>query len=101
MSTWKRRFESPVVLAASVASLTTLCITLVTAGSALWTAHIQSMTDIEKSRRETKRVLLIEAFRAYPPEKQLLSYIESGVLEDNDCKLHTAILHSPDCKPKP
>ena len=100
MSTWKQRFESPVVLAAAVASLTTLCITLVTAGSALWTAHIQSVTDIEKSKRDTRRILLIEAFKQYLPEKQLLSYIESGVLEDNDCKLRTAILHVPDCKPK-
>jgi hypothetical protein len=100
MSTWKRRFENPTVIAASVASLTTLCITAVTAGSALWTAHIQSSAATENSIRETRRTLLIEAFKPVSPGTKLLAFIKSGVLTDDDCKLRIAILnYSSDCKP--
>jgi hypothetical protein len=101
MSSWKHRFEHPAVLAATVASVTTLCITLVTAGSALWTTHIQSTADTEKSIRDTRRLLLIESFRAKTPDDMLLAYIKSGALTDDDCKLRIAILnYTPDCKPK-
>jgi hypothetical protein len=98
---WKKRFENPAVMAASVASLTTLCITLVTAGSAIWTAHIQSQADIDKSIRETKRALLISAFAGSPTALRLNAYIEGGILSDDDCKLRKTLLNfSADCKPQ-
>lgn len=103
MSTWIQKFEHPAVLAATVASVTTLCITLVTAGSALWTAHIQSVTDIDKSTRDTKRELIVSAADVpalSTAEAKVAFYIKSGVLEDKDCKVQIAILHSTDCKPQ-
>jgi hypothetical protein len=99
---WKKRFENPAVMAASVASLTTLCITLVTAGSAIWTAHIQSQTEIDKSIRETKRALIITAFAQGSIFQKLNAYIEAGILSDDDCKLRKTLLnYSADCKPPP
>jgi hypothetical protein len=99
---WVKRFENPAVIAASVASLTTLSIALVTAGSAIWTAHIQSQADIDKSIRETKRQLLVSAFAEGSIAEKLNAFIEGGILSDSDCKLRKTLLHySDDCKPPP
>jgi hypothetical protein len=100
MSSLKGKFENPAVLAATIASLTTLCITLVTAASALLTAHIQSQADIEKSVRENKRLLVVNAFQSSTYDVKLISFIDAGVLPDDDCKLRRALLHySADCRP--
>lgn len=103
---WGKGFENPAVLAASVASLTTLCITLVTAGSAVWSAHIQTAAAKEKIALDTKRELLVEAFRAMPPGQKVLAFIQSGALNDDDCKIRTAMatlnfVSSPDCNSAP
>ena len=112
-SSWKKRFENPAVLAASVASLTTFCIGAVTASSAWWTARVQSEAAVEKakieakadddkSQRETKRALVISAVASGSPELKLQTYLNAGILDDQDCKLRILILHySPDCKPPP
>jgi hypothetical protein len=110
----KKRFENPAVLAASVASLTTFCIGVVTAGSAWWTAHVNSIAEVErtkiqakvdddKSQRDTRRQLIISAFEKEPSAaKRLDAYIAAGVLDDPDCKLRIALLdYSSDCKPRP
>jgi hypothetical protein len=106
---WKSKFQSPTVIAASVASLTTLCITVVTAGSALLTVKIQENAAIQNAIRENRRTILIELFKMKPYETgynfdafkyELKNVIESGILTDDDCKLRIGFLYySSDCKP--
>ena len=111
MTSWKHRYENPAVLAASVASLVTLVIAAITAASAWWTSHVQADAEVEKARieakrdneksiRDTQRALIVAAFMGESSGYRLQAYIESGVLDDPDCKLRIVILHySNDCKP--
>jgi hypothetical protein len=91
---WKSKFQSPTVIAASVASLTTLCITVVTAGSALLTTKIQENAAIQNAILENRRTILIELFKMKPYETgynfdafkyELKNVIAAGVLTDDDC----------------
>jgi hypothetical protein len=101
MTTWKHRFENPTVLAASVAALTTLCITLVTALSGVLTAKIHADVERETAITGGKRAYLLGAVAAEPdPKRRLQYFIDSGALPDDDCKLRIAVLnYSADCKP--
>jgi hypothetical protein len=98
---WQTRFDNPTVLAASVASLTTLLITFVTAISGLITASIQASTDRSRDAMENKRELLAQAFQGTGGmEGKLQFFINSGALPDDDCKLRIAILHyTANCTP--
>jgi uncharacterized protein YjfI (DUF2170 family) len=108
---WQAKFQSPTVIAASVASLTTLCITLVTAGSALITTKMQEQSALQIGMMENRRTILLELFKLQPYESQqninafeheLKNMIEAGVITDDSCKLRMGLLYySPDCKPPP
>ena len=105
---WKERFENPTVIAASVASLTTLCITLVTALSAVITANINAQSavatakisaqsEIDRAASQQKLTYLANAF---DPDVKLRAFIAAGVFQDDDCKIRKAVLrYSPDCQP--
>jgi hypothetical protein len=109
---WKERFENPTVIAASVASLTTLCITLVTALSAVITANINAQSavatakisaqsEIDRAASQQKLTYLANAFGAITdPDVKLRAFIAAGVFQDDDCKILKAVLrYSPDCQP--
>jgi hypothetical protein len=101
MTTWKHRFENPTVLAASVAALTTLCITLVTAVSGVLTAKIHADVERETAIAGEKRAYFVSAMAVEPdPKRRLQYFIDSGALPDGDCKLRIAVLnYSADCNP--
>lgn len=107
MTTWKKRVENPVVLAAVVASLTTLFIGLITAGLATLTAYFQSNAEIEKARlqdqsaqRQAKNSLIVSAFAGQSSADRLVAYIASGVIDNSDCKLRKVLLHyNESCRP--
>jgi hypothetical protein len=107
---WKTKFQSPTVIAASVASFTTLCITLVTVASALITTKIQENSAIQIASMENRRTILLELFRMEPYKSventnnfkwELENMIKAGVITDDDCRLRIGYLYySSDCKPK-
>ena len=97
---WKTKFENPVVLSAAVASVTTLCIALVTACSGLLTASIQSRAETERAIRAERTALATSILDQIPRDSRLKAFIDLGMLPDDDCKMRQVLLsYTKECEP--
>jgi len=101
MPAFKKSLESPTVLAALVVGVTTVSVALSGTIAAGISAYFQRQTDREKAQIETKRLLLGAAVgnMGTIPERLKL-FIDAGLIDDRDCKLHRIYLKDEACVPR-
>jgi hypothetical protein len=97
---WRTMLENPTVIAALVAGITTLGVATAGVVQASVTAYFQRHSEKDRLASETRRVVLLETNkRNTTVEESIKFFIDSGLIEDEDCRLRKAILQSQDCVP--
>jgi hypothetical protein len=95
---WQAKLQNPTVIAAVVAGITTLAVTIAGVISSSISAYYQGESEKTRAEMETRRDLIIEANKTnLNVEDRLRFFIASGLLNDDDCKLRKAILKMVDC----
>jgi hypothetical protein len=86
--TWQSKLQNPTVIAAIVAGITTLAVTLAGVITSTISAYYQAESEKERQQMETRRTVIVQSIStAGTVEDKLRLYIASGLLDDDDCKL--------------